>query len=310
MFVIVNRAYVAACILMMSLLFPYGVFADDSKGVAAIYVLGTIGGASYNPQFSRVVDSATSNTSLFWVDPQISGISLKSFDGFGVALDIMGVIGGNFYIDADLVVQYRNDNENNNTGANQNFLAPQIYNQVISFAVDIGYTGGGGEGSYFGWYASVGFGIASDNIQGQYPAYGNKNFPLSTDPTKIDYYLSKGLTELYYSDVQFTFYYGQFRAGVEIKPGKSKSGGSLAIGYRGMYSQEMQIPKENVPTITADLPTTIATAVKVNGTGTPSNAPIIQDNVTPPLYAANRYYIQGQTFRSNIIEIGVRWSFN
>ena len=302
-----NRGFACPFLLAVaSMLFvvcsvPMQVTAADNnnRGMGALFIMGTIGGSSYTPKYSDVFDSKPSS-SQFVAVPQETGFSLKEFDGFGLAIDMIGVVGGSFFIELDLAVQYRNDNESNNTGSNQDFFAPYVYNRVGSIAVDIGHSGGSAN-SHFGWYVSIGCGFATNSTNGQYPAFAN----LSTSSTVV---LADGRTELYYSDTQYDFYFGQIRLGGEIKKEATIDSPRLALGLRWIYSQEIQVAKENVPDFEFNFPTG-PTVTVTNGVPGVAGRPLTVADVKPPLTSRGRYYIQGVTFRSLIAELGLKTSF-
>jgi hypothetical protein len=302
-----SRRVLLGVMLLLYTIFAGGtVHAEPSRGgMVGIFFLGNIGGFSYTPKFSTVADTTTLNSAMTAV-PESPNANMKSFDGLGIAINMIGNIGANFFIDVDVAWQYRNDYQNNTNNNNINYRDPHLYNKVLSGAIDIGYSSAGQ--GYFGWTVSVGFGVASDTVDGQYPVLVNLNVPVTeNDPSSaVKYSYVDGKSELFYTDSQFTFYFGQVRAGIEFKPIKSKDSPRLAVQYRGIYSQSINVQRDEVSNLDVEFPTTPATGK--NGTTAPPEAQkvLVEANTKGPFVPLSKYYLQGQTFRTNIIEIGIK----
>jgi len=154
----------------------------------------------------------------------------------------------------------------------------------------------------------VGFGVASDTVNGQYPAFANLNVPVTPDSaaSPVNFTYIDGFTELFYNDTQFTFYFGQLRIGAEFKPLKSSESPRLTIAYRGIYSQSINVQRDAISGIEVEFPTGIAQGVAVTAPPVPTSKVLLLSDAKPPFVPLSKYYVQGQTFRSNIIEIGIK----
>lgn len=298
-------------LLLPLLFFCFAVQAKEGANstVVSVAFLGVFGGANYDPTFSRVFDSDV-QYSQFWVDPALTNASLKSFSGIGGSLGLMAMIGGNFTIDFDVTYQYRDDEQNNNSSSGGNLNVLYLHNQLLTFAFDIGYIGSSDKSS-FGWAVSIGAGIATNTQNGQYPVYASLQVP-NASVSALDHTFSGAPTMLYYDNADFSFYFGQLKASVSFKPIKNNDGTELFVGYRGIYSQQIDVTRDDASDFYIDLPTVPTTCTAASGGACPAKPypPIDTDSVIPPLNVTSYYYLQQFTYRSNAIEIGVRIAVN
>ena len=284
-----------------------------NKTMFSVSFLNVFSGQSYDAKFGSIVDSSGQYSELAAVPllstNSASGVSTSFgyFDGMGAAVGVYGVLGGVCIMGLDLSWLYRDDLISSSANKQNTFDKPYVRNDIAAVALDVGWYGGAS--SYFSWVVSLGFGAASDTMTGQYPVYLEKQYPnTATPPTAVGYTLGNGKSMLYYDDAQFTLLFLQAKINVGIKAGKTKSSPEIFLGYKGTYSQVVDIPNTDVTDFYLDLPSTPMTKCTPGASAcpTPPYSSVSVADVNPPLSTRSRYYMQGFDYRTNFFEIGVR----
>ena len=290
MYVYRNLLARALCFLCISAC-SVPVFASGGGGYVNLGGLYTIAGTDYNMAFSSVQDSAnTPPEQPLNAVSTFGNVKLKSFDGMGGFASIGYHVGGQFIIEAELSMYYRDDY----LTKKQEEGTLVVENTFISGFVNVGYEMSFGKARP---YVAGGFGVINRDMDGSYEVTVDKVFDDTTPQS-----LTGGVSRLYFSDVSESFFGYQIRAGAIVMIGGDEKQG-IMVGYRYTGAKDINIKRDDVTDLAIDFPTTTA-----SGTGMASR-PIQESDAQPPYSPSERYYIKKLEYGTHFLEFAIRLSF-